>query len=338
MYVILPLAVFAISCLLTLALRRYALARQVMDIPNERSSHVTPTPRGGGLAIVAAFLAAVALLLPAAPVGSRSYLLGLISSGLLVALTGFLDDHRPIAARWRLLGHFIAAAGLLWSLGGLPPLVVFGYWLAPGAFLQLLACIYLVWLLNLYNFMDGIDAIASLEAISIGLGGALLAWLVGVPGGALLPLLLAAATAGFLVWNYPPAKIFMGDAGSGFLGLMIGGLSLQAAWLAPQLLWCWLILTGVFIVDATVTLLHRLIRGEKIYQAHRSHAYQYAARRFGSHQRVSLAVTAINLVWLLPMAVLVALKMLDGVAGLVIAWTPLLVLVCYLGAGRRETA
>src|SRR5690606_30192313 len=105
-----------------------------------------------------------------------------------------------------------------------------------------------------------------------------------------LPLLmLAASVLGFLAWNFPPARIFMGDAGSGFLGIALGILSLQAAWIAPTLFWAWQILLGVFVVDATFTLLRRLLRGEKVYEAHRSHAYQYASRRFGRHLPVTLA-------------------------------------------------
>jgi Fuc2NAc and GlcNAc transferase len=132
--------------------------------------------------------------------------------------------------------------------------------------------------------MDGIDGIASVEAICVCGGGALLYGLLGFAGSTqptefVVPLLLAAAVAGFLFWNFPPARIFMGDAGSGFLGITLGVLSLQAAWFAPQLLWSWLILLGVFIVDATFTLLRRLLRCDKVYEAHLSHAYHYASRQ-----------------------------------------------------------
>src|SRR5690606_17291136 len=195
-----------------------------------------------------------------------------------------------------------------------------------------LAALYLVWLLNLYNFMDGIDGIASVEAICVALGGALVYLLsvsasgVAASGGWLPPVLLAAAVAGFLVWNFPPARIFMGDAGSGFIGIVLGVLSIQAAAMQPALLWCWLILLGVFVVDATQTLLRRLLRGEKVYEAHRSHAYQFAARACGRHLPVTLAVLALNVLWLLPVAVLVALGWLDGALGMLIAYAPLLLL------------
>ncbi len=324
-----------VSLLLTGALRRYALARSLMDVPNARSSHSVPTPRGGGVAIVLSFLAALPLL---AVVGVLPWpvLWALMGAGAWVAVVGFLDDHGHIAARWRLLAHFIGVAWALGWLGGLPSLAVFGFDLELGWLGYVLAAFYLVWLLNLYNFMDGIDGIASVEAISVGLGGALIYSLLGEPTAIGAPLLLAVAVAGFLFWNFPPARIFMGDAGSGFLGIALGVLSLQAAWIAPQLLWSWLILLGVFTVDATWTLFRRLLRGDKVYEAHRSHAYQYASRRFGNHLPVTLAVLGINLLWLLPIALWVGLGGLDGLLGLLVAYLPLVVLAVKFKAGERE--
>jgi Fuc2NAc and GlcNAc transferase len=329
------LAVALVSLGLTWVLRRYALSRSVLDIPNARSSHTVPTPRGGGVAIVASFLLALAWL-AAQDVLSGSLALAFLGAGGGVALVGFLDDHGHIAARWRLLAHFGGAVWALFWLGGLPPLHVAGLDLNLGWLGHIAAAFYLVWLLNLYNFMDGIDGIAGVEAITVCASGALLYALLGHADAALLPLLLAAASAGFLFWNFPPAKIFMGDAGSGFLGLTLGLLSLQAAWVAPQLFWSWLILLAVFIVDATWTLLRRLLRGDKVYEAHRSHAYQYASRRHGRHLPVTLAVLAINVGWLLPLATIVALGLLDGLLGLLLASVPLVFLAIRYGAGKPE--
>jgi Fuc2NAc and GlcNAc transferase len=189
----------------------------------------------------------------------------------------------------------------------------------------------------LYNFMDGIDGIAGVEALTVCLGGVLLYWLTGSESaGSAALLLLLSAVLGFLVLNIPPAKIFMGDAGSGFLGLCLGALSIEAARQAPAFLWSWLILLGVFIVDATVTLFRRVKRGQKFYIAHRSHAYQYASRRFGSHRLVTLAVALINLLWLLPLALLVGLRSLDGITGLCIAYAPLVWLAYRFKAGAPE--
>jgi len=326
-------AVAGVSLFLTGALRRYALARSLMDIPNDRSSHSVPTPRGGGVAIVLSFLAALPLLVGVLP---WSVMWALLGAGAWIAMVGFLDDHGHIAARWRLLAHFIGAGWALGWLGGLPPLVIFGYDLELDWLGYALAAFYLVWLLNLYNFMDGIDGIASVEAICVCLSGALLYLLQGEGAVALVPLLLAVAVAGFLFWNFPPARIFMGDAGSGFLGIALGILSLQAAWVAPQLLWSWLILLGVFIVDATWTLFCRLLRGDKVYEAHRSHAYQQASRLFGRHLPVTLAVGALNLFWLLPIALWVGLGGMDGALGLLVAYLPLMWLAVRFKAGEQE--
>jgi Fuc2NAc and GlcNAc transferase len=259
-----------------------------------------------------------------------------MGAGAWIAVVGFLDDHGHIAARWRLLAHFIGAAWALFWLTGLAPVSVFGTTFDLGWVGHLLAAFYLVWMLNLYNFMDGIDGIAGVEAVTTCMGACLVYWLVGA--GALIwaPLLLAAAVLGFLCWNFPPARIFMGDAGSGFLGIILGILSLQAAWSDPQLLWVWLILLGVFIIDATFTLLRRLLRGDKIYEAHRSHAYQFAARQMGRHLPVTLAVIVINLVWLLPIAISVAVLGVDGLLGLILAYAPLLLLAIKFHAGELE--
>ena len=323
------------ALLLTYVLRRYALARSLMDIPNARSSHSVPTPRGGGAAIVVSFLVALALIATTGGI-EWSASVALLGAGGFVALVGFLDDHGHIAARWRLLAHFGAAFWALGWLGGAPALQLFGVQLDLGWLGVALAAVYLVWLLNLYNFMDGIDGIASVEAICVCVGGALLFVLLGKPDLALLPLMLAAAVAGFLFWNFPPARIFMGDAGSGFLGIVLGIMSIQAGWVDPALFWSWVILLGVFVVDAPFTLVRRLLRGDKVYEAHRSHAYQYASRQYGSHLPVTLTVGVINLIWLLPVAVLVTLGKIDGMVGLLIAYMPLVFAASRFRAGELE--
>ncbi|MGY2258316.1 MraY family glycosyltransferase [Pseudomonas sp. SDO55104_S430] len=336
MLIALLLAVFLVSWLMTLILRHYALAKSMVDIPNERSSHSIPTPRGGGVAIVLTFALSLPFLSTLGQVETPT-LYGLLGAGLLVAMIGFADDHGHIAARWRLMGHFIAAIWALIGLHGLGPIQLFGIVADLGWLGHVLAVFYLVWMLNLYNFMDGIDGLASLQAIFVCLAGSLVAWWTGhfaLIGG---PLLLAAAVSGFLVWNFPPARIFMGDAGSGFLGLILGALSLEAGGRSPELLWSWLILLGVFIVDATITLLRRMFHREKVYQAHRSHAYQHASRQYSSHRAVTFGVIGLNVIWLLPMAIAVAAGILDGLTGLVLAYLPLVVLAFKFKAGKRET-
>lgn len=336
MWVLLLVAGLA-ALLLTGALRRYALANSLIDTPNARSSHTVPTPRGGGVAIVISFC----VMLPVFAfmgVIDGAMTLALLGAGIGIAVLGFLDDHGHIAARWRLLGHVLGSVWALFWLGGLPAVTVFGasidlVWLG-----HIGAVLYLVWMLNLYNFMDGIDGLASVEAITACLSIVLIYSLCGFADLIWAPALLAVTVAGFLCWNFPPAKIFMGDAGSGFLGITLGILSLQASWASFNLFWAWIILLGVFIVDATFTLIRRLVRGDKVYEAHRSHGYQFASRRYGKHLPVTLAVAVINVCWLLPIALCVTLLGLDGLLGVLLAYLPLILLAVKFQAGQLEVA
>jgi Fuc2NAc and GlcNAc transferase len=325
-------ATFVVSCVLTFGMRRYALAAQLLDHPNDRSSHSVPTPRGGGVAIVLAsllFLGVSASL----HVISRSALAAFLGGGAAVALAGLLDDHVHLSARSRFLVHLLAAVWVLGFIGPLPRVPIFGAAVDLGWLGLAVAVAYMAWMVNLYNFMDGIDGLAGIEGVSVFLSGALCWWLSTRTSHWPVPVAFAAAVAGFLVWNYPPARIFMGDSGSGFVGFTLGATSLWSALDAPSVFWCWFILIGCFMVDATTTLIRRVRRGERFYEAHRSHAYQYASRVHGSHKAVSLGVGAINVAWLLPWAALVALGRLDGVAGSLIAYTPLVWLAYHYKAG-----
>lgn len=337
---LLPLAlsvgVFAASWWLTGRFRRYALARRLVDVPNPRSSHSVATPRGGGAAIVLTTIGALFLIGALGWLGWHD-LWGLLCGGAAVAAVGFADDHGRLSRGWRLLAHFAAAGSVLASVGRLPPLPVLGTTFDAGWLGYPIAALYIVWLINLTNFMDGIDGLAGTEALIVSLGGALV-YVVALPGANswIAPITLASATLGFLIWNWPPAKIFMGDAGSGFLGLMLAALSLQAGQTAPELVWSWLILLAVFVIDATITLIRRLARRERIWEAHRTHAYQHAAQTWGAHRPVTIAVAAINLLWLLPLAVLVARHALDGLIGALIAYAPLVAAAVWLGAGAPK--
>ncbi len=327
-----------ISGILTLVLTgvvlRYARSLGTIDIPNARSSHTIAMPRGGGIAIAAVVLSSLPILAWAGALPWAT-MWGMFGAGLCMAVTGFVDDRGHVAARWRLAAQLLAAFWVLWWIG-VPALSVFGWEIGAHWALYVPFTLYLIWLVNLYNFIDGIDGIASIGAAFAGLGGALLYTLSGVADQAIVPLIVAAAAVGFLSWNFPPARIFMGDTGSGFLGIVLGALSLQAAQTAPQLFWSWLILLAVFIVDATWTLLRRLVNREAVYEAHCSHAYQHAASRFGRHLPVLIGIGAINLVWLLPLALWVGIGGLDGALGLGLASAPLLVLAIRYGAGRRD--
>jgi Fuc2NAc and GlcNAc transferase len=293
------------SLWLTGAVRTYALRRALLDIPNERSSHTMPTPRGGGLAIALTLAVGVAVL-GLSGLLYKNVALALLGGGVLVAGIGWLDDHRHVAPQWRFLVHMIAAVWALHWLGDFSSLTVGTMTWQLGWFGDLIAVVAIVWLTNLYNFMDGIDGIAAVEAVTVGLGGAILLGWAGSPGLAMVAALLAASCAGFLRWNWSPAKIFMGDIGSGLLGYCFAIVALAAhnAEVLPATVW--LLLLGVFVMDATFTLIRRVIRGERWYTAHRSHAYQRMVQLGYPHSRVSIGVAGLNLLLLLPAAILSA--------------------------------
>ena len=326
---------FILSLLFTGYMRHYALEKNIIDNPNERSSHSIPTPRGGGVAVVASYLLALAVLMYnqqlVIPVG-----LTLMAAGFVIALLGFLDDRGHINSMLRLAIHFLVAIGVVISLGGFGEVNVFnGFQL--GFVANIIAVLFLVWLLNLYNFMDGINGIASIEAITVTVSMAMLYLLLNVGLNHQILLLLAACVLGFLLWNFPKAKIFMGDACSGFLGLILGIFALIALKVDIALFCAWLICLGVFIVDATFTLIRRVVTGHKMYDAHRSHSYQILSRHFNSHTPVTLAVAAINIFWLLPIAYFVATQNYAyPELGILIAYLPLIILAIKFKAGHPD--
>jgi Fuc2NAc and GlcNAc transferase len=247
----------------------------------------------------------------------------------MVAIIGFIDDHTHVAARWRFMVHIVTALSALFFAGG-SSLV-----LLPTPFDKLLTMeitnfvwigflletILLVWFLNLFNFMDGTDGIAASEAVFV--SSALAGFLFYIDSGLFkIAFSLAAASLGFLFWNWPKASIFMGDVGSGFLGLVLGLLILMASQLSSVLLFCGLILYGLFIVDASYTLSVRFLTGQNWSEAHCLHAYQRSAKRFG-HLAVLLGCWAINLFWLLPIAIWVYFHSAFAWQGLFLAYLPL---------------
>jgi Fuc2NAc and GlcNAc transferase len=310
---------FAVSAGLTVAVRAFALRNSILDLPNERSSHTTPTPRGGGAAIAVAALGGIGVAgflgwVPAALAA------GVVAGGCLVAGVGWIDDRGHVAVPLRALVHATAAALVLWSIGGLPQIRFGEVAVDLGWVGTLLGVIGIVWLTNLYNFMDGIDGIAAGEATFVAIIGALLLSATGALGLAAVSWIIAGAAGGFLLWNWPPARIFMGDVGSGLLGFLFGALAVasEAAGAVSSLVWA--ILLGVFIVDATATLTRRIARRERWYDAHRQHAYQRAVRAGYSHGQVAGAVVVFNL--LLGGAAMVSLGHP--------AWQPILVIAAYL--------
>lgn len=326
-------ATVVLSTLLTGITRRLALSRGLLDVPNARSSHSKATPRGGGLAIVAVFSGSIAFL-GYAKIVDTPLAAALLGGGLPVALVGLADDYKSVPAGWRLAVHFAAAAWAVAFLGGPSPARLVGSAITLGWVDRILEVVAIVWAINLFNFMDGIDAIAGSEAVFVAAaGGGLCAVDGGVSIVSAAAFMLAGSCVGFLVWNWPPAKIFLGDVGSGFLGYCLAVLALAAARQSPAVGWVWIILLGAFLVDATVTLSRRALRGERLHQAHRSHAYQRLSRRFGSHLRVTLGMSLLNLFWLFPFAVIATLHHAWAWGAATVALLPLIALAIVSGAG-----
>lgn len=336
---LLTLAVAAIAAAaafgLTAFVRRNAVRLGLLQAPNERSSHSVPTPSGGGIGIVLGG----SIALGAAAFGAPAPALWLLILSLLVAAVGFVDDRRPLPALLRLpLQLVLVAAAILLAV----PLDELGRQIGlpvPALVLAALALVGAVYWINIFNFMDGIDGIAASQAIFMLLGALLLLALRDPPaigGGAAAILLgLTGATVGFLVLNWPPAKIFMGDAGSTYLGFTLAVMALVSIATGLVSLPQWLILGALFLADSTVTLVRRLLNRERIFEAHRRHAYQALSRRLGGHRPVTLGFIAVNVVVLLPLAMLAGTPGW-GWAAVAIAYVPLIALAVVLGSGAPE--
>ena len=335
MSVLLILIFFILAFCLTYFMRAYALKKNIIDNPNERSSHSVPTPRGGGVAVVCSYLLALAVLMYSQQIQLHIGFT-LIVAGFVIALLGFLDDHGHINSMLRLAVHFLVAIGVVVSLDGFSEVTAFNG-LQLGFIANIIAVLFLVWLLNLYNFMDGINGIASVEAITTTASMAILYYALNTILNADILWLLAACVFGFLLWNFPKAKIFMGDACSGFLGLILGILALIALKENLALFYAWIICLGVFVVDATYTLIKRVLNGYKMYDAHRNHSYQILSRKWGSHTPVTLVVAAINLFWLFPIAYMTATQpWAYRELAVLIAYSPLLLLAIKFKAGHPD--
>ena len=218
-------AAFVLSAAITGLVRTYAQRVNLLDVPNQRSSHEVSTPRGGGLGIVLVFLGASVMLWATGRLEYETAVASLLGGGLIAAI-GFVDDHSHVSSGWRFLVQIIAATIAVMVLGGLPEIQFGKTAVDLGLAGDLLAIFFMVWFTNAFNFMDGIDGIAASEAAFIAVG-ALVAFAAGSTVGVLLGV-LAAASLGFLVWNWPPAKIFLGDVGSAFLGFIVIVLAIRA--------------------------------------------------------------------------------------------------------------
>jgi Fuc2NAc and GlcNAc transferase len=319
------LAAFPLSVLMARSVLGYATRRNMLDHPGDRSLHSVPTPRGGGLAIAICVMAGAMMLLAlgALPHGLA---LSLIAGGALVSLIGWLDDRAGLPAAVRAPGYLCAATLAVWQLDGMPRIVLGASVLEPGWTGFPLAVLGIAWLTNLYNFMDGADGIAAVQGISTGAFAAAMFASGGDWAAASLCAILSASCAGFLVYNWPPARLFMGDVGSCLLGFSFGTLALYGERTGAAPLLVWLLLLLVFAVDATLTLTRRMLRGEKWYSPHRTHAYQLLVQSGLGHRGLLTGFIAVNALLLGPLALLASARSILPAAALVmtiiagIAW------------------
>lgn len=304
----------------TWCVRRYALERSLLDVPNERSSHSIATPRGGGLSVSIAVITGVVILYVIGQL-PEVVLIALLPSCMFVAVIGWIDDHRALPAVVRGTAYLMAAAWFVGCSGVMPEiplgiLKVLGSSIEktkslpfeiskqieiPKVMIGIVLTLGIAWLTNLYNFMDGTDGLAGLQAVLAGVAGGWLLWEGGDHGLAMLAWITAASCVGFLIWNWAPAKIFMGDVGSCLLGFVFGCLSVLGEMHVrlPALLW--VILLGYFIWDATLTLLLRIFSGERWYEAHKSHAYQRLVQMGLGHGQLAGLFFIFNLLVLWPL-------------------------------------
>lgn len=321
----------ALGWLGAVAILRYAGALSLVQVPNARSSHKTPTPSSGGVGIAIGGIAGG--VLSAAGIGPSFWAI-LLASAIAGGL-GLADDRFDLSARLRLVVQIVLVGSLVYAVPNF--LGTADHILAWAAIALMVVAG--VWWINLFNFMDGIDGLAASQAIFMLLAACGLAafrfsaWDVAIWWWALA---ISAASASFLLVNWPPAKVFMGDAGSNFLAVAILGFALfclAAGWVSLEV-WC--ILGSLFVTDATVTLLRRIQRGEAWLSAHRSHAYQKLSRRWESHAKVTKLHIAVNISWVLPLSWLAHTQTNLAWPIAIFAYAPLIAGILYLGAGKPD--
>ena len=315
------IASFLLSGVVTWLAIRYARRRNLIDQPGQRRSHTQPTPRGGGIGIAVAALAMLLAETRLLPREAVPDLLACAAAVALVAAVGWIDDHGGLRVRWRLLAHFAAAFLVLAAgFGGFATLSDGAPAAIAAAVLAALLAFGLVWSVNLHNFMDGIDGILAWQALFVFAVLATVAAANGSPADAWHLAALAAAVAAFVPFNFPRARVFMGDVGSGALGLLIGIAILRQLGFGPAAFLGGIVACSAFVVDATCNLVSRMWRGTRWYSAHREHLYQWLVRTGMTHARVVGLYLAWNLVLVAPVIWLMQQRGASGAVG----WTALL--------------
>ena len=295
------LIIFILSYFLTGLIRSYSLKHDVMDLPNERSLHHTPIPRGGGLSITLATIGSILILILINWLPLKLGIIILLGC-TLVSVVGWLDDHHDMPIFWRVLFYMVAALIVVIPLGGMEFIEIGESRYFLGGIGSIFAVLGIFWLTNLYNFMDGADGFASSEAITTGIFAGFLFLINNQNALAVICFVIAASCSGFLIWNWAPAKIFMGDVSSCFIGYMFGILAFIGGKTGEVNIYIWMILLAVFIWDATLTLFKRFAKREKWYSAHKSHSYQRLVQLGYSHSKLALALIVINTMILWPAA------------------------------------
>lgn len=295
--------IFILSIASTGLIRKYAMSRAMMDVPNERSSHSIPTPKGGGISIVIILLGTVAASFYCKGIDldlSMSLLIGLI----IVATTGLFDDYNNLPISVRAVLYVLASIISIYLIGGFSSLTINTYRFNLGSFGFVLSVLFVVWITNLYNFMDGTDGFAAIQTICVSLFCGSLLYLSGNFSVAIILFCLVASSLGFLYWNWAPAKIFMGDVGSCTIGFLFGLLSLYTGKEGVISMSVWLILLAPFIGDATFTLFRRIMNKEKWCKAHNSHVYQKLYQLGMSHGKLAKVLLGVNIILVWPFAYL----------------------------------
>ncbi len=298
-----PLLIFLgiISSFITNFVRYFSIKNKLYDIPNSRSSHDIPKPKGGGISIVIILLGTIVILSfynLIDPDLSKSLLAGLS----IVAAIGLYDDYKSLPILTRAVSYVLASIFSVYLIGGFSYLSIDNYNLNLGYFGFLLSVLFVVWLTNLYNFMDGTDGFAAIQTICVGLFSGSLLYMSGNVSYGIILFCLVSSTLGFLYWNWAPAKIFMGDVGSCTIGFLFGLLSIYTEKTGIISISVWLILLAPFIGDATFTLFERIINKEKWYEAHKSHAYQKLHQLGISHSKLAQGLLIINIIIIWPSA------------------------------------
>lgn len=334
--------VFLTTFLGVVFFRRWSLRRDLLDIPNERSSHTEPVPRGGGVVIC---LVSILTFLIFSTVSGEVFYWTYFAGALIVAIISLVDDIKPISPLLRLLFHSLAAGLIVFELGGFERFLLPFYGIVyTGFFGKILAFLWIIWLINAYNFMDGIDGIAAVQAVTAGFGWCLTGYVFGLPSIGFLGGLLAVSSLGFLMLNWQPAKIFMGDVGSAFLGYSFAVIPLLCLkriespvvegifpWIAVTMVW-------FFVFDSGVTFIRRLVRGEKVWEAHRQHIYQQLVISGFSHAFITViyGLASLLVVGALVLALNYSLVFDRTVVSLVIIETILLLLFWKINVTQKD--